>query len=167
MVAVVRDDVRVVELVRRVVAWTRGELGGAVDHVLDVLRGDLRPALDRPDHVELGAERLHQLEALLREAVRDDDQCAVALCTAHERERGARAAARVLHDRVAGRDERVPLGALDHRERHPVLHRAAGVAVLELQPKLCAVRRSAPVHADDRRVPDCVEDRLHAGMISQ
>jgi hypothetical protein len=59
---------------------------------------------DRLDHVELGAERAHQPEALLREAVGDDDQSAVALRGADERERGARAAARVFDDRVAGRD---------------------------------------------------------------
>ena len=71
---VVGDDVRVVELVGRIVTRPRGELGRARDHVLDVLRRDLRRALDRLDRFDVGPERAHQLEALLGEAVRDDDQ---------------------------------------------------------------------------------------------
>ena len=119
-----------------------------------------RPCTD-VDHVELGAERAHQLEALLGEAVGDHDQRAVALRAADERDRGAGAAAGVLDDRVARRDEPVPLGALDHRLRHPVLQRAGRVRVLELQPELGAVLRRAVADPNERRVPDRLEDRLH------
>ena len=45
-VAVIGNDVGVVELVGRVVPRFRRELGGAGDHVLDVLRGDLWSPLD-------------------------------------------------------------------------------------------------------------------------
>jgi hypothetical protein len=46
------------------------------------------------------------------------------------------ASARVLDDCVAGGEQTVTLGALDHRERHAVLHGARRVVVLELQPQL-------------------------------
>ena len=99
-----------------------------------------RPSTDGID-VELRAERPHQLEPLLGEAVGHHDQRAVTLRAADERERGPGAAAGVLDDRVAGRDQPVALGPFDHRQGHPVLHRAGRVRVLELQPELGAVRR--------------------------
>jgi hypothetical protein len=166
MVTVVRNDVRIVELVRRVVAWPSREPGGARDHVLDVLRGHLRPAFDGGHDLDLGSERSHQLKALLAEAIGHHDQRSVALRPADERQCRARAAARVLDDRVAGRDEAVTFGSLDHRERHSILHRTGRVAVLELQPELRAVRRPEPPETDERRVPDRLEDRLHAAIIS-
>jgi hypothetical protein len=99
------------------------------------------------------------LEALLGEAVGDHDQAPVALRSADERERRPRAAARVLDDRVARRDRAVALGALDHRERHPVLERARWIRVLELEPQLRAVRRRAACQSHERRVSDRVESR--------
>ena len=164
-VAVVGDDVRVVELVGRVVARRACELGGSRDHVLDVLRGHLRTALDRRNDVDLRPERAHELKALLGEAVGHHDQGSVALGLADECERRAGAAARVLDDGVARGEQPVAFCSLDHRERHPVLHRSARVAVLELQPELRAVRRRAAMHADEWRVPDRLEDRLHAVTI--
>ena len=152
------DDVRVVELVGRVVAGLRGELGGAVDHVLDVLRSHLGRALDRRDDVHVGAEGAHQLDPLLGEAVRDHDQRAVALRAADERERRPGAAARVLDHRRLRPDQPVALRALDHRERHPVLHRARRVQVLELHPELRAVLRRQAAQADERRAADRAED---------
>src|SRR6185295_4060343 len=77
VIAMVRNRMRVVELVGREVARSLCELGRALDHVVDVLRSDTRPALDGLHHVKLGAERADQLEPLLREAVGDDDQTAV------------------------------------------------------------------------------------------
>jgi len=103
-----RDDVRVAELIGRVVTGPLRELGGARDHVLDVLRGDARAALYRCDDVHLGAERAKELEALLAEAVDHDDERPAALRVADERERRAGAAARALDDGVAGRKETVP-----------------------------------------------------------
>jgi hypothetical protein len=162
----VGDDVRVVELVGGVVAGPFGELGGSGNHVVDVPGGDLRSALDRRHDLELRAERAHQLEPLLSEAVGDHDQGAIALRATHERECGTGAPARVLDDGVAGRDQSVSFGALDHRERHPVLHRPRRIAVLELQPHLGAVRGHTVAQADERRVSDRLEDRLHAWMIA-
>src|SRR5215831_7123465 len=159
MVAVMRNGIGIVELVGRIVARQRRELRGALDHVADVLRRHLRTALDRLHDVEIGTEGSHQLEALLGEAVRHHDHAPVALRATDERERGPRAAARVLDDRVTFLQQAVALGPLDHRHRHPVLHRAARVAVLELQPQLRAVLRRAACQADERRVADRVEDR--------
>ena len=45
VVAMVRDRIRIVELVGRVVAGLGRQLSCALDHVADVLRGDARPAL--------------------------------------------------------------------------------------------------------------------------
>jgi hypothetical protein len=159
MVAVVRDRIRVVELIRRVVARLRRQLGGPLDHVADVLGRDVRRALDRLDDVELGAERANELEALLREAVGHDDQAAVPLRTAHEREGRSRAASRVLDDRASRRQRAVLLGTLDHRERHPVLHRSGWISVLELHPHLGAAGRRAAGEPHERRVANRVEDR--------
>src|SRR6266542_3662755 len=162
----VGDDVRVAELVGGVVAGRCRELGGARDHVVDVLRGHLRAALHGRNDIELRTKRPHQLEPLLGEAIGDHDQCPIPLRAGHERERGPRAAAGVLDDRVPGRDQTVPFRTLDHRERHPILHRSRRVAVLELQPQLGAIRRRAAAQTNKRRVPDRFEDRLHWVMVS-
>src|SRR6185503_2492018 len=50
------DDVRVVELVRRVGARLTRELRGTLDHVLDVLRRDAPRSLDFGDDVALRTE---------------------------------------------------------------------------------------------------------------
>jgi hypothetical protein len=126
-----------------------------------------RPSTD--SMTSSSAPSAHQREALLGEAVRDHDQRAVALRAGHERKRGAGAAAGVLDERVAGRDEAVALGTLHHRAGHPVLHRAGRVRVLELQPELGAVRRRAAFQADEWCVADCIEDRaaaLHADSLT-
>ncbi len=145
VIAMTGDHVGVVELVGCVVAGLGGELAGVLDHAADVLGGDARPPLDRLDHLELCAESAHQLEPLLGEAVGDHDPAAIALGSADERHRGSRAPARVLDHRRLRVDQPVPLGALDHGERHPVLHRAAGVEVLELD------QSSAPLVGTHRR----------------
>jgi len=164
-VAVVGDDVGVVELVGGVVVGLCRELRGAGDHVVDVLRRDVGAAGDGRDDVEFGAERAHELEALFREAVGDDDQCPIALRAADERECGAGAAAGVLDHRVLGRDQPVSLCALDHRERNPVLEGSGRVSVFELQPELGAVRRRAAPEPDEGCVADRVKDGFHAGII--
>src|SRR5438105_2864155 len=78
-VPVVRDRIPVVELVGRVMAGVRRELGRPLDHVVDVPSGHARATLHRRDDVELGTESPHELETLLREAIGDHDQAAVAL----------------------------------------------------------------------------------------
>src|SRR5881227_984384 len=94
------------------------EPGRTLDHVADVLRGHVRPALHRRDDVELGTEGAHELETFLGETVGDYDQAAVALRPADERERRARASSRVLDDGVARPERAFALGSIDHRERH-------------------------------------------------
>jgi hypothetical protein len=158
VVAVVREWIGTVELVGRVVPRLRGELAGARDHVVDVLRRDVGPALDGLDDVELGAERAHELEAFLGEAVGHHDQTPVALRAADERERRACAAAGVLDHGVAGVQQAVAFCTLDHGERHPVLHRPRRVAVLELHPQLGTVRGRAPRQPHERGIPDRSED---------
>ena len=157
----VGDDVRVVELIGRVVARPAGELRCPRDHVVDVLRRHFRPALHGGNDIELGTQRSHQLEALLGEAIGHHDQRAVALRSTDERKRGPGAPAGVLDDSVAGRDQTVALRTLDHRERHAVLHRPGRILVLELQPKLGPIRGPAPVQANQRRVANRPEDRIH------
>src|SRR5919199_1346572 len=44
-----------------------------LDHPPDVLRSNTAPPFDGLEHLELGAERAHELEPLLGEAVGDDD----------------------------------------------------------------------------------------------
>jgi hypothetical protein len=163
VIAMMRDRIRVVELVGGVVAGPGRQLSRALDHVVNVLRSHAPPTFDRLHDVDLRAEGADQLEALLREAVGHHDQTAVSLGAAHECERRACAPARVFDDRVVRSERAVTLRALDHRERHPVLHRARRIAVLELQPQLRAVRRRAARQPDERCVPDRVEHRGHAG----
>ena len=163
----IRDDVRVVELVGCVMPRFLGQLASTGDHVANVLRSDLWPPLDGRNDVELRAERPHQLEALFGEAVGDHDQSAISLRPADERERRTGTSARVLDHRFAGRKQPVPLGTLDHCERHPVLHRPGRVAVLELQPHVGAVGRHAMAETHNRSVPDRFENGLHASIISE
>jgi hypothetical protein len=161
-VAHARDDVRVVELVRGVVVGLAGQLRCAGHHASDVLRGHVRPSLDGFDDDELGAEGLDQAETLFRVAVGDDDLAAVPFRAAHQGERWAGATARVLDDGRCRADEPVPLSALDHRHRHAILHRAGGIAVLELDPELGPVGRDAVLELDERRVADLPQDRAQS-----
>jgi hypothetical protein len=48
VVAVIRERIRIVELVGRVMTRLRRQLCGAFDHVADVLRRHVRPSLFRP-----------------------------------------------------------------------------------------------------------------------
>jgi hypothetical protein len=151
------DRVRVIELVGRVRAGLARELGGALDHVRDVLRRDAAALLEGRQQLQLRPERAGQPDPLLAEAFGDDNLRGIALRAADERERRPGAAAGVLDHRRARLEQAVPLGALDHRERHPVLHRAGRVAVLELDPDLGALGRDSP-QPDERGVADRVED---------
>src|SRR6185369_11082891 len=110
--------------------------------------------LDRRYDVEVGAERAHELYPLVAEAVGDDDQHAVALRAADESERWPGAAARVLDNGRIRLEKPVALGALDHRERHAVLHRAARIQMLQLDPDLDAVRRHEAAQPHEGRVAD-------------
>ena len=62
-----------------------------------------------------------------------------------------------------GREPAVLLGGLDHREPDAVLHRAAGVQVLELREELARDVAAEPLEPHDRRVPDELE---HGGELA-
>ncbi len=158
---VVGDDVRVVELIGRVVARLGGKLTGPLHHVRDVLWRHLRTPFDRTHDLYLRSERPRQLKALLREAIGHHDHCSIPLRATDERDRRTRTAARVLDDCVPGRDQAVTLGAFDHRERHPILHRPGWVAVLQLEPELGTAHGRATPQPHQRRVADRLENRLH------
>ena len=152
------DDVRVVELVRRIGTRFTRQIGCTLDHVLDVLRRDAPRPFDRRDDFELRTEGAHELQSLLAEAVGDDDPRGVALRSADEGERRPGAATGVLDDRRPRLEERVALRAFDHRERQPILHRARWIQILELHPELGAVWRRERLQANERCVPNRRED---------
>ena len=76
------------------------------------------------------------VDLLAAHLVGHDEQRAVALERADEREREAGVAGGGLDDRAAGRQPPVALGGLDHRQRDAVLDRAARVLALELDEQL-------------------------------
>ena len=76
---------------------------------------------------------------------------------------------RRLHDRAARLELAVPLGGLDHPDRDAVLHRAAGVEVLDLRQHERGQSLRHPVEADERGVAHEVDDRLrvlHVPMVA-
>jgi hypothetical protein len=79
---------------------------------------------------------------------------------------GARAASRVLDDGVAGRKQPVAFRTLHHRQRHPVLHGTCRIPILQLHPQLRAVSWCAPTEAEQRRLSDRRQDRLHTAIVS-
>lgn len=132
LVAVQR--VEIVELV-----GPEGVLGGddpvdLVPHPDEQVGRD--PAPVTRHHDEVRAERLHRAQLLRRERVRRDHCQRVALDRADERERRPGTAAGELDHPSPGPQYAASLGALDHRERHPVLVAAGRVAALELHQHL-------------------------------
>jgi hypothetical protein len=81
---------------------------------------------------QLGAEGLHGLRPLDRQVLRHDQHHAVAADRRGHGQRDAGVAGGRLDQRVAGLDLAALLGALDHRQRGPVLDRAGGVVAFEL-----------------------------------
>ncbi|WP_249295719.1 hypothetical protein [Agrococcus sp. Marseille-Q4369] len=111
------------------------------------------------DERDLGAERAHGVELLLRERVRRDDRERVALDRAHERERRAGAPAGVLDDASAGPQVAAPLGRLDDRPRHAGLVATGRVAALELHEHSRGAGRHDPAQPHEGRAADGVERR--------
>ena len=93
-----------------------------------MLRGDRGGA-----HDHLGAVRLEHVALVLADLVGADEDAVVALLLRHHRQPDAGVAGRRLHDRAARLQLAGGLGGLDHPGRDPVLHRAAGVEVLDLR----------------------------------
>src|SRR6202012_2811158 len=63
-----------------------------------------------------------------------------------------------LEDRLAGADQALVLGILEHRASHPVLDRPGGAAGLELGPDPGSRLWTEALELDQRRVPDCLDD---------
>ena len=72
-------------------------------------------------------------DLLARHLVGHDQQRAVALCAADQREPEAGVAGRRLDDGAAGLEAAVGLRRLDHRARRPVLDRAGRIGAFELE----------------------------------
>jgi hypothetical protein len=81
---------------------------------------------------QLGAEGLHGLGPLDRQVLRHDQHHAVALDGGRHRQRDAGVAGGRLDERVARLDLAALLGAADHRQGRPVLHRSGRVVAFEL-----------------------------------
>jgi hypothetical protein len=94
----------------------------------------------RRDH-DLSAVRAEERDLLLAHLVRHHEDAAIALDRRADREADAGVAGGRLDDRAAGPELALAFGRLDHRQPDPVLHRAAGVQVLELREHLGAAGR--------------------------
>ena len=82
---------------------------------------------------DLGAVRAQHRDLLLAHLVRHHEDAAVAAQRRGHREADARVSRRRLDDRASRAQPPVLLRRLDHGVPDPVLHRAAGVQVLELR----------------------------------
>ena len=146
-----------VRLVRVLVGLegARDLLGEAVGDRVVALRRLGRDRVGADDH--LRAEGLQQRDLLAAHLVRHREDAAVALQRGDDREAGAGVPRGRLDDRPARLELSLALGRLDHRDRDPVLDRAAGVEEFELGQHRCSVRGDDALEADDRRVADQVE----------
>src|SRR5262249_5442875 len=95
---------------------------------------------------------------LLADGGGGDDADRRPLGRAAERQRGPGAAAGVLNDGAAGPETSVLLGALDRRERHPVLHRRGRVVSLHLYQHAGVTGRDDMTELHERRSADGLED---------
>ena len=112
---------------------------------------------------DLGAHRLGVQHLLARHLVGHDQQRAIALAAADQREPEPGIAGGRLDDGAAGLEPAVRLGRLDHGARRTVLERAGGVGAFELEEQPAGPRVDAR-HLDERRVADEVEDRGHGAL---
>ena len=85
----------------------------------------------RADH-HLGTVGLEHVALVLADLVRADEDALVALLLGDHRQPDTGVAGGRLDDRAAGLELAGGLRGLDHPDRDPVLHRAAGVEVLDL-----------------------------------
>ena len=103
----------------------------------------------------------------MRQVLRHDQHHAVAADRRRHRQRDAGVARGGLDQRVAGPDLAALLGAADHADRRPVLHRAGRVVALELAQDHVAACRSGvarqALQAHQRRAADGVFEGLVRG----
>ena len=112
---------------------------------------------------DLGAHGLGVQHLLPRHLVGNDQQRAVALAAADQRESEPGIAGGGLDDGAAGLEAPVGLRRLDHGARRPVLERARGVRALELEKQPAGAAINAR-DLDERRVADEIEHRCHGGL---
>ena len=153
--AVAVHHVGVIELIGGERACLCRDLGCPAHHCWDQIGRD---AIRARYQLDLGAERPHRADLLLRERIRGHDPQRVALDCADERQGRAGASTGVLDHQLARPQAAVGLSGLDHRQRHPVLVRASGVGRFHLHPDLGAtltshVRQPGHGRTADRRDP--------------
>lgn len=109
---------------------------------------------------DLRAVRPHDVDLVRGHLVRAHEDALVALLLGDDGQADARVAAGRLHDRAAGLEFAALLGGLDHAQRDAVLHRPAGVEVLDFgqDRRLNACRHIAQPH--QRGVADKTDHRI-------
>jgi hypothetical protein len=111
---------------------------------------------------QLGAERLHGLRAFDAQVFGHDQQHAVTADRCRHRQRDAGVARGGFDQGVAGLDVSALLGAADHADGRPVLHRPGGVVAFELaEEDVAALVVALSRHAHQthhRRIADHVFD---------
>ena len=112
--------------------------------------------------VHLRAPHAQQLRALRRGVLRHDAHEPVTALLGDHGQGDAGVPRGRLEEGVAGCDQTVAFGSGDHRQRGAILHRSRGIAVLELGPQSNLGRRRESRQADERRVPDGVEEGVEA-----
>jgi len=141
-----------------------GLLGEPVADVVVGVRV-LRSDGGRADH-DLGAVGLEHVALVLADLVGAHEDARVALLLGHHRQAHAGVARGRLDDRAARLERAGGLRGLDHAGGDAVLHRPAGVEVLDLGEHQRAVGRAArevegPAQPDERSVADEVEEGVH------
>ncbi len=98
------------------------------------------------------------LELLARKGIRRHDMQGIAFDRADQRQRYPGAAPGVFDHGAAGLQAPVGLGCLDHGQRHPVLHAAGGIFVLQFQQDARAIARRDPAQGQERGIADPLQD---------
>src|SRR4051812_35705434 len=153
--------------VRRVAVLERHVVAVVLREALGDLDGSVRSLVGgREDHV--GAEQLQEPDAFLARVVGNHDAERVALAARDHRERDTRVAGGRLEDRLVLREVSGVLCGLDHPLGDAVLQRAGRILALELGPEVDAGLRAETRKADERRVPDRLQDVVvaHGRIIS-
>ena len=107
---------------------------------------------------DLGAVGLEHVALVLADLVRAHEDAVVALALGDQGQADAGVAGRRLDDGAAGLERAGGLGGLDHPQRDAVLHRPAGVQVLDLGQHRGGDALGDVVELDERRVADEVGD---------